>query len=121
MTAPQPLLTKTQSQPLIGIPFEENGKEVIRYFSEEIQADHAVSNDATKKALELAGAWSDFSPGNYITSPQSNFCAYFTCIASFWNGQGYVMECQDGDYSKSGGIQGSCSHHGGDSRPLYSH
>jgi len=59
MTAPQPLLTTTQSQPLIGIPFEENGKEVIRYFSEETQADHAVSSDATKKALELAGAWSD--------------------------------------------------------------
>ena len=27
--------------------------------SEETQADHAVSNDATKKALALAGAWSD--------------------------------------------------------------
>ena len=59
MTATQPLLTTTQSQPLIGIPFEENGKEVIRYFSEEAQADHALSNDATKKALSLAGAWSD--------------------------------------------------------------
>ena len=59
MTATQSLITTSQNQPLIGIPFEENGKEVIRYFSEETQADHAVSNDATKKALELAGAWSD--------------------------------------------------------------
>lgn len=59
MSATQPLITTAQNQPLIGIPFEENGKEVIRYFSEEKQADHAVSNDATKKALALAGAWSD--------------------------------------------------------------
>jgi hypothetical protein len=56
MPAIPPLITTTQNQPLIGIPFEENGKEVIRYFSEETQADHAVSNDTTKKALELAGA-----------------------------------------------------------------
>jgi hypothetical protein len=59
MSTAQPLFTTTQHQPLIGIPFEENGKEVIRYFSEESQAEHAVSNDATEKALQLAGAWSD--------------------------------------------------------------
>jgi len=59
MTAIQPLITTTQNQPLIGIPFRENGKEVIRYFSEEEQADKAVSEDTTKEALRLAGAWSD--------------------------------------------------------------
>jgi hypothetical protein len=51
--------TLTQNQPLIGIPFEENGQEVVRYFSEETQAEKAVSKDATKSAVELAGAWSD--------------------------------------------------------------
>ena len=59
MTASQPLITTTQHQPLIGIPFQENGKEVIRYFSAEEQADKAVSEDTTKQALSLAGAWSD--------------------------------------------------------------
>jgi hypothetical protein len=63
----------------------------------------------------------NFSPGNYIFNPPSNFCDYFNCIASFWNGHGYVEECQDATYSLSGGIQGSCSHHGGNLRPLYSH
>ncbi len=63
----------------------------------------------------------NFTPGNYITSPPSTFCNYFSCIASFWNGHGYVEECQDTTYSLSGGIQGSCSHHGGNLRPLYSH
>jgi len=53
--------TITQNQPLIGILFEENGQEVIRYFSEETQADQAVSEDATQVALSLAGAWSDLN------------------------------------------------------------
>ena len=58
---PTPSFTLTGNQPLIGIPFEENGKEVVRYFSEETQADNAVSDDATQTALGLAGAWSDLS------------------------------------------------------------
>jgi len=61
MTATQPLITTNQNQPLIGIPFRENGKEVIRYFSEEEQADKAVSEDTTKQALRLAGVWSDLA------------------------------------------------------------
>ncbi len=63
----------------------------------------------------------NFTPGNYITSPPSTFCNYFSCISSFWNGHGHVEECQDDMYSLSGGIQGSCSHHGGNLRSLYSH
>lgn len=63
----------------------------------------------------------DFNPGNLITNPPSNFCSYFACIGNFWNGHGYVNECQDGTYSKSGGIRGDCSDHGGYYRTLYSH
>ncbi len=63
----------------------------------------------------------NFSPGNRIYSPPADFCSYFSCIGNFWNGRGYVMECNDGMYSKSGGIQGSCSYHGGNWRTLYSH
>ncbi len=63
----------------------------------------------------------NFSPGNLIINPPGNFCSYFNCIASFWNGSGFVNECQDGSYSLSGGHSGDCSHHGGELRPLYSH
>lgn len=63
----------------------------------------------------------NFSPGNLIYNPPSNFCDYFNCIASFWNGTGFVNECADQTYSKSGGHSGDCSHHGGELRPLYSH
>jgi hypothetical protein len=57
--------------------------------------------------------------GKYITNPPSSFCSYFNCIASFWNGSGYVVECQDNTYSKSGGRTGSCSKHDSDKRILY--
>ena len=54
-----PSLLVQSNQPLIGIPFEENGKEVVRYFTAEKTADAAVSQSATKAALDLIGAWSD--------------------------------------------------------------
>jgi hypothetical protein len=60
----------------------------------------------------------NFDCCNFIYSPPTNFCSYFSCISSFWNGNGYVMQCQDGTFSKSGGIQGSCSRHGGNQRAL---
>lgn len=60
----------------------------------------------------------NFCGGSFIAAPPANFCAYFSCIASFWNGVGYVMQCADGMFSKSGGRSGSCSSHGGNSRAL---
>jgi hypothetical protein len=45
--------------PLIGIIVEENGHEVVRYFTEETAADAAVSDRATQKALGVIGAWRD--------------------------------------------------------------
>jgi hypothetical protein len=77
-------------------------------------------------AAELCGAPSNpwgynfCGRGGYITAPPSDFCSYFGCIANFPNGVGYVIECADHMYSKSGGRQGSCSHHGGNNRVLYS-
>lgn len=61
----------------------------------------------------------NFCGGGTISSPASNFCAYFTCTKSFWtSARGYVEECRDGDYSHSGGRQPSCSSNGGNWRPL---
>ena len=77
----------------------------------------------TAPAQNLCGAPSNpwgynFCGGSFISAPPANFCNYFNCIASFWNGRGYVMECSDTTYSKSGGISGSCSQHGGNFRAL---
>ena len=66
--------------------------------------------------------WSyDFEQGSTIASPPAEFCNYFNCITNFGNGKGYVEECKDAMYSKSGGVSGSCSGHSGNNRILYSH
>lgn len=58
--------------------------------------------------------------GSEVTSPPSDICNYFSCIDNFGNGNGYMVECNDGMYSMSGGIDGACSDHGGEDRPVYS-
>jgi hypothetical protein len=63
----------------------------------------------------------NFSPGKMIYTPPATFCSYFSCVHNFANGHGYVVKCKDTMYSKSGGIQGACSSHGGVQRPLYAH
>lgn len=62
----------------------------------------------------------NFCGGNLITSPASGFCGYFSCISSFATGTGYVVQCGDGKFSKSGGHTGVCSQHGGFLKNLYS-
>ena len=54
-----PSLLVRSNQPLIGIPFEENGQEVVRYFTDEAAADAVISQSATQAALGVIGAWSD--------------------------------------------------------------
>lgn len=56
--------------------------------------------------------------GANVSNPPNDVCTYFSCIANFPNGKGYMEECRDGTVSKSGGIQGSCSKHGGDQRAI---
>jgi hypothetical protein len=46
-------------------------------------------------------------------SDPPNFCEVNTCIPNFPNGNGSIVQCADGEYSHSGGIQGACSYHGG--------
>ena len=48
-------------QPLIGIMTEEQGREVVRYFTTEQDADRVLVEDTTQAALALAGAWSDLA------------------------------------------------------------
>jgi hypothetical protein len=43
----------------------------------------------------------------------SGFCTTHTCIPSFDEGHGTIVQCADGEWSHSGGLPGVCSHHGG--------
>jgi hypothetical protein len=47
-------------------------------------------------------------------SQANGFCAKHRCIPNFSNGSGYVVQCQDGMWSHSGGRSGACSGHGGE-------
>jgi hypothetical protein len=48
-------------QPLIGVMTEEQGREVVRYFTKEADADRLLVEDTTQAALALAGAWNDLA------------------------------------------------------------
>jgi hypothetical protein len=43
----------------------------------------------------------------------SGFCTKHTCIPSFYEGHGTIVQCRDGEWSHSGGLPGVCSDHGG--------
>lgn len=61
-----------------------------------------------------------FNTNKLIYDPPTGFCGVFSCISSFADGSGYVVECNDGEYSKSGGKTGVCSgSHNGFQRNLY--
>ena|SRR5947209_8738595 len=40
-----------------------------------------------------------------------SFCHSHDCIGDFNNVRGYIVQCGDGSWSHSGGLQGACSHH----------
>lgn len=42
------------------------------------------------------------------------FCNTHGCIPNFPNGNGYIVQCADGEWSHSGGLSGACSYHGGE-------
>jgi hypothetical protein len=49
----------------------------------------------------------------------TDFCASHACIDNFDNGNGYIVQCNDGMWSQSGGLSGACSYHGGESYNVY--
>lgn len=52
-------------------------------------------------------------PGSLSHAGDARFCSSHSCIASFPNGHGTVVQCADGEWSHSGGRAGVCSDHGG--------
>ncbi len=48
-----------EGEPLIGVPLNENGRQIVRYFTDEAAADEALAGRRRQRALDLAGVWSD--------------------------------------------------------------
>jgi hypothetical protein len=61
----------------------------------------------------------NFCGGSPLADPASNICSYLDCVANFFNGKGFVVECQDNTFSKSGGTKAVCSKHVGYLQTLY--
>ena len=71
---------------------------------------------AARDSLALVAHDSDEGYDSYSGSDvldSSEFCETHDCIDNFEEGRGSVVQCADGTWSQSGGIQGACSHHGG--------
>ena len=51
--------TAASGEPLIALIFEEDGREVVRYFRDDEAADAAMPPDSVQAARALARAWSD--------------------------------------------------------------
>ncbi len=54
-------------------------------------------------------------PGSSSHATDDLFCSTHSCIENFANGNGTIVQCQDGEWSHSGGLSGACSDHGGES------
>jgi hypothetical protein len=52
-------ITVQDDRPLIGVIDRENGGDVVRYFTDEDEADAATPPASVQRALSLLGAWSD--------------------------------------------------------------
>lgn len=96
----------------------------VKYFQSfnEVPGGAVGSLDLSQMACvpEVPNPWGyNFCGTTQIYSPPSDFCSYFNCIASFWSGIGFVVECSDQTFSKSGGRTGVCSQHGGYYRSLF--
>ena len=77
---------------------------------EACDADPTAPDSTTPTPSSPAPAAPDTSP----TVPDTpGFCDTHACIPNYGNGNGSTVQCEDGTYSHSGGIQGACSHHGG--------
>ncbi|MEU9738440.1 hypothetical protein AB0E12_04490 [Micromonospora chersina] len=61
----------------------------------------------------------NYCGGSYVYDPASDVCDYFACVNNLWNGNGYLVQCEDGLTSRTGMKGGGCAEHGGLKRPIY--
>jgi hypothetical protein len=54
-----PSMTVPDDRPLIGVPAQEDGRDVVRYYTDEGDADAAQTESDTQQALAAIGSWSD--------------------------------------------------------------
>jgi hypothetical protein len=73
-----------------------------------------IEHDTRRPSDDDASDSASVHLGSY--DPPDDFCDLASCVPNFDTGRGYVVQCADGQYSKTGGLSGSCSNHGGNAR-----
>ncbi|RQX00180.1 hypothetical protein [Micromonospora globispora] len=61
----------------------------------------------------------DYCGGFRIRQPAEGICDYFECAPNFWSGRGYLVQCQDGMVSLTGGQAEPCAGHDGVRRTVW--
>lgn len=84
----------------------ETGDSTLAFTPPSRSSTPIVTASSTTQAVE--------GPGSYSHATDEQFCTSHSCIEHFPNGTGYVVQCEDGDWSHSGGEAGACSYHGGE-------
>jgi hypothetical protein len=62
--------------------------------------------EQVRQSLLVAPPPAESAPGDSSTV---DFCASHACIDNFYDGGGYIVQCNDGMWSHSGGLPGACS------------
>lgn len=77
--------------------------------------DHEAKGFAVGVLAAVVGvAWIVSIPGEKPKpGTRAAFCEKHECVGDWKNADGYRVRCADGTFSFSGGMQGSCSGHGG--------
>ncbi len=61
----------------------------------------------------------DFCGGERIRKPAREVCDHFDCVPGFWDGRGYLVQCENGKVSLAGGSPRACGLHGGVRRTVW--
>lgn len=93
----------------------------VSRYSEAQAASYVASHDLGPRDSSPPTDHPDASSGSGDSAPPdtANFCSSHDCIASFDSGNGSIVQCNDGQWSQSGGLPGACSSHGGESDTTY--
>lgn len=87
---------------------EEEARNAISDLEDELELEHIQQEEE----LGWLEAEEEELEDDYGYEPSHGYGGQPT-TEDFGSGNGYVVECEDGTLSDSGGIQGACSHHGG--------
>ncbi|WP_141714968.1 hypothetical protein [Micromonospora rhizosphaerae] len=61
----------------------------------------------------------NYCGGSRIYDPEADVCSYFACVETFWEGNGYMVLCNDGLVSMTGMGTQPCGGHGGTKQDVY--